>query len=82
MSTTSKRLNFADTIEGQATKDALCLMAADNAYNTLSSYSANGILYPDHQISFVDKHMNYLVAHPSTDPQLYMSNLRLMTRIR
>ena len=57
-------------------------MARDNVYNTGSSYSANSIQYPDNLIPFVDKHVNYLNAHPGLDPSQYIANLRLITRIK
>lgn len=82
MSTVKKRVNFFESLEGLEIKRILTVMALDTAYNTDSSYSANSELYPDNLIPFVAKHMSYLNAHPSTDPQHYVSNLRLMTRVR
>lgn len=82
MSTASKKINFIDSDEGQATRQQLLDMVADDAYMTDSSYSANGALYPDNLIPFVDKHMEYLRSHPTTNPQQYLSNLRLVTRLR
>jgi hypothetical protein len=60
----------------------LRVMAGDITYNTESSYSTNSEAYPDNLIPFVDKHMGYLRSHPRVDPEQYLSNLRLMTRIR
>lgn len=77
-----KRVNFFETEEGADIEAELIAMQIDNRYNTESSYSANGILYPDNQIPFVDKHKKYLLTHPTVSPQSYVSNLRLMTRIR
>ncbi len=82
MSTVKKRVNFFESLEGLEIKRILTVMALDTAYNTDSSYSANSELYPDNLIPFVAKHMSYLNAHPSTDPGHYVSNLRLMTRVR
>ena len=82
MSTKKKSINFFESEEGQEVERTLISMALDKAYNTEASYSANIETYPNHQIPFVDKHMNYLRAHPATDPTQYLSNLRLMTRIR
>lgn len=82
MSTTKKRTNFFDSEEGIEVELILRKMAVDDAYNTDSSYSANSILYPDNLIPFVDKHMNYLLTHPAIDPRHYISNLRLMTRLK
>lgn len=82
MATLSKRVSFFISEEGIQVKKLLKLMVDDSDYNTESSYSANSELYPDNLITFVDKHMNYLNAHPSIDPHHYVANLRLMTRQR
>ena len=82
MSTTKKKVHFTESEEGIEIKKMLHSMAEDLAYNTQSSYSANAAIYTDNVISFVEKHMLYLSTHPTTDPQHYMSNLRLMTRIK
>lgn len=82
MPTLKKKTNFLDSPEAAEAKAALRLMASDDAYNTRSSYIANGTNYPDNLIPFVDKHMNYLNTHPSIDHRQYLSNLRLMMRIR
>lgn len=82
MPTAKKRVNFFESEEGLEIERTLRGMALDAAYNTDASYSANSSLYPDNLIPFVAKHMSYLNAHPSTDPQHYISNLRLMTKVR
>lgn len=82
MANSKRKSTFFDEEEGLKIKQALVEMATNVNYNTESSYSANALLYPDHLIPFVEKHINYLLTHPSTDPQHYISNLRLMTRIR
>lgn len=79
---TYKKINFAETQAGVETRQVLIAMVEDDRYMTDSSYSANAELYPDNLIPFVEKHMNYLRAHPSTDPQHYLANLRLMTRLK
>lgn len=79
---TVKKKNFFGSEEAIAIEQMLRLMSKDNAYNTTSSYSANITEYPDNLIPFVDKHMNYLKAHPSLDPHHYLANLRLMTKLR
>lgn len=79
---TKKRTNFYESEEGQEVKDILKKMAQDDGYNTGPSYSANIDEYPDNLISFVDKHMQYLNTHPSVNPSHYLSNLRLMKRVR
>lgn len=82
MPTYKKKPDFFETDEGIEAKQVLKAMALDATYNTQSSYNSNDTLYPGHQMSFVDKHMSYLRAHPATDPTQYLSNLRLMTRIK
>ena len=82
MTTTKKKTDFFESAEGIQTREILRQMDADPIYNTQSSYSANGITYPDNIIPFVDKHMKYLYEHPSVNLDHYISNLRLMTRIK
>jgi hypothetical protein len=82
MPTVKKRVDFKLTEEGIQTEQELKSMDANLAFNTVASYSANSILHPDHEISFVDKHMKYITEHPSVNVTEYLSNLRLMTRIR
>ncbi len=82
MSTFKKRINFPDSDEGIVTKQKLSSMVSDTTYTTESGYNANVLLYPDNDISFVDKHMRYLSEHQNVNPQQYLSNLRLMTRVR
>lgn len=77
-----KRPDFFTSEEGLLTQETLRAMMTDVNYHTDSSYSANTALHSDNLVSFVDKHMSYLRDHPSTDPRQYLSNLRLMTRIR
>jgi hypothetical protein len=82
MSSTQKRPSFYETPEAIEAEKLLIEMSKDSAYNTGTSYSADGEMYPDHQRPFVDKHMEYLRSHPAMSPQHYLANLRLMTRIR
>ncbi len=82
MSTFKKRINFPESDEGIKTKQQLRVMVTDKTYTTESGYNANVLLYPDNDISFVDKHMRYLSELQNVNPQQYLSNLRLMTRVR
>jgi len=82
MATINKKFHFMDTEKGAWIESELKAMVIDTTFNTVASYSANSDTYPDNQIPFVHKHMNYLRAHPMADPQQYIANLRLMTRIR
>lgn len=82
MALTKKRSNFFDSQEGLETKEALAEMHANKGYNTNSDYSTNQDKYPDNRIPFVDKHMKYLSENQSINIKHYLSNLRLMTRIK
>ena len=82
MAVAKKRTNFFDSIEGKDVKRTLQLMAEDNSYATKPSYSADTLQYKNNMMPFVDKHMNYLSKHPNLDPYHYISNLRLMTRVK
>ncbi len=77
-----KKPNFLESAEAVSVKERLLSMAANIDYSTTSTYSSDGGKYPDHQMSFVDKHMSYLASHPSVNPEQYLANLRLMSRIR
>lgn len=77
-----KRPNFYESDQAAGVKLALQEMQANLQHNTDSSYSADVVKYPDHQINFVDKHMQYLQAHPEVNPLQYIANLRLITRLR
>ena len=82
MTTFKKRSDFYSSEEGIHTLKVLQSMTVDDNYHTDPSYSANVLLYTNNLIPFVDKHMLYLQDHPSINPQQYIANLRLMTKIR
>lgn len=82
MSSVKKRVNFFESEEGRKARQTLLNMVENGQYHTASSYSANAATYPDHVISFVDKHMKYLSEHRAVNIDHYLSNLRLRTRIR
>lgn len=82
MATLKKNAAFFETKEGLEIVHALKQMMRDSAYNTESSYSINITKYPDNRMPFADKHMSYIITHPSIDPQQYLANLRMMTLIR
>lgn len=79
---TVKKSNFHESDEGLEAREILVAMVEDNSYNTPTTYCTNEDLYPDHRMSFVDQHMEYLRSHPSVSTKHYLSNLRLRTRIR
>lgn len=78
----SRKINLFETAAGEEIVGILQEMTLDGRYETGPTYSANSSLYPDHQMPFVEKHKAYLSARPSLNYRHYLSNLRLMTRIR
>lgn len=82
MPNAKSRPTFLDTEKGKEIRRKFQRMTDDDSYNTASSYSANRLLYPDNLMPFVDKHMGYLVDHPLLDPDTYLANVRLATRLR
>lgn len=66
----------------QRVENELRTMLEDDHYNTVSSYIASTEIYTNHQIPFIEKHMAYLRSHPKVNPDQYLSNLRMMTKIR
>lgn len=72
----------ASEVSEEELRSALQRLEADVAMSTPKSYSANGELHPDHLQSFTEKHMLYLKQHPKVNAEQYLSNLRLMIRIR
>ena len=81
MAIPNRRINFASSEEGIEIAEELRRLAEDKGYNTESTYTANITSYPDNVMSFEDKHMEYILAHPSLNPHQYIANLRLMTKI-
>lgn len=74
------KTDLFDTAEGEEIERVLEQMAADASYHTGSSYTPNTEQYTNHKMTFVEKHKRYLRSHPTTNPQHYIANLRLMTR--
>lgn len=81
MAVNKRLVSLYETEAGQMIEEELKSMATDIRYNTAASYSANSA-YPNNLIPFVTKHMHYLNTHPKLDPDQYIANLRLMTKIR
>lgn len=82
MPTPTKRSGFFESEEAVRIKQELHQMVASGLYNTAPSFTTDGFQYPDKRMPFTDKHMNYLNSHPNLDSNMYLANLRLMTRIR
>lgn len=77
-----KKIPFYGTEKAVEIKAALMQMEKNPSYHTTSSYTADGNNYPSHNMPFVDKHMAYIGAHPQTNPDQYLANLKLITRKR
>ena len=82
MATANRKQDFFETTEGQILKAKLIQIQSSDSYETSASYSPNSDLYKDNLISFVDKHVNYILKHPQLDPNQYIANLQILTRRR
>ena len=78
MRTTLSQQKFLDSDVATEVRAELERMEADNMYNTQPIYAATMV----EAKTFVAKHMDYLCERPKLDPQQYLANLRLMTRIK
>lgn len=75
-----KKPDFFTTEAGAKAKDDLEAMQNNQAFNTPSCYTANTVRYPANNMTFAEKHLDYLKNHPNTNPDQYIANLRLITR--
>ena len=82
MPTRNNRPSMSGYMELEQIQEILHAMELDKAYKTEDSYSANLTLHPNNRISFREKHLAYLKNHPQLNPEHYLSNLRLTTKIR
>ncbi len=78
MSNTLSAQKFLKSAEAKAIRNVLRTMMQSRECNTTATYSPSS----DGPLSFEDKHMHYLSQHTSMNPQHYLSNLRLITKIR
>jgi len=69
---------FLDSQEAVILRETLMNMMDDPNFNTEALYSTAA---GEKQL-FVDKHIRYLSQHTNLNTDHYLSNLRLMTRIR
>lgn len=76
---TQRARDFLVSEEGQAVYDELCKMVSNKEYNTSSTFSPSA---KDGTLLFIDKHMNYLCTHLDVNADQYLSNLRLITKVR
>lgn len=76
---TQRAQEFIKSEAGIAAYNELLKMIEDDSYNTGSSFSPSA---KDGTLLFIDKHMNYLCTHLSVNSAQYLSNLRLITKVR
>ena len=68
---------FLKSEEASLARKELRKMMADTRFNTQSTYSPSS----SERLLFVDRHMKYLSVHVNLNPNHYIANLKLMTRI-
>lgn len=78
MSKLQSAQKFLASEEAKLIREDLMKMVADPCFNTESSYTTSS----SDSLLFVDKHMRYMSKYANVDPQQYLSNLKLMTRIK
>lgn len=78
MSYSLKEQKFLTSEIGVSVRKELRRMMVSDDFNTSATYSPSS----PKALTFVDKHMKYLSLHTNLDPEQYLSNLKLMTRIR
>lgn len=76
---TQRAQEFLKSEAGLAAYGELMKMLEDENYKTVSSFSPSA---EDGKLLFIDKHMNYLCTHLSVNANQYLSNLRLITKVR
>lgn len=74
----NRTTTFFASEEGKQLRDQLTKMTEDDAYNTRTMYSTS----EKDGMTFVDKHMKYMGLYPNLNRQQYVSNLRLMTKLK
>ena len=57
-------------------------MVENGSYHIEPGHSIDTETYPDSSIPFIESHVLYLSKHPQVDPKHYLSNLRLMLKMR
>ena len=78
MRTTLSQQKFLDSAEAVTIHAQLLDMMNDKAFNTTSTFSTTR----EDDMPFDQKHMTYLSDRPKLNPQHYLANLRLMTRLK
>jgi hypothetical protein len=73
---TSSQKRFYTSEQCEEARVALEQMVHNPSYNTDSSY------FRDNALNFVDRHLHYLSTHPAANLAGYLSNLKLMTKVK
>ena len=72
------RQEFLNTPAGSDAKQELKAMVKNPTYDTSGSTS----LRTNGGMSFVERHLDYLVRHPYLSPTTYISNLKIMIKTK
>ena len=72
------KVDYFDTSAGLEILTQLEEMSVSELYITKDSYVPSS----ESLISFVHKHQEFIRKHPNTDAQHYVSNLKIMCRLR
>ncbi len=80
MGKAAKEEGFINSVREDEIVAALGLLESSSHYLTEPIYQGNADKWPDHQIPFVDYHLNYLKRQPTLNPYHYISNLKLALR--
>jgi hypothetical protein len=80
MKTSSKQLQqlFIHSEAAVELREELMAMENDPTFHTVGTYMPS----LKSEISFCDKHFDYMTTHQDIRPSDYMNNLRLKTKIR
>ena len=78
MSSLVSRQQFLKSEEADSLRKELQDMVKDPGYNTYVRYS----LITSDGSQFVNKHMAYMASHLQMNHRQYVSNIRLMTKLR
>lgn len=72
------KVDYFETVDGLEILKQLEAMCRSEEYITNDSYAPNS----ENLISFLDKHQEFIRKHPNTNAQHYVSNLKIMCRLR
>ncbi len=72
------RQEFLETSAGVHAKRELQHMVTSSSYDTGGSQDPLVGL----TLTFVERHLNYLMRHPYVSTEAYLSNLRIMTKVK